>query len=85
MPHRVTTDGLVRVADLYEQVLGFQPDDPDLAVPPAHARQLAVELVERADEAEGRRGPHGFVTRADMLLRLRVLEGQIHRLVMDGR
>jgi hypothetical protein len=48
---------------------------------PSQARELAVDLVQLADAAEGYSGPHGFVTRADVLLRLRVLEEQISGLV----
>lgn len=83
MPHRTTTDGRVRIADMNEGVYGTC-HDPDLSITPQQARELAVELVERADAAEGHTGPHGFVTRVEVLMRLRNLEEQIARLLADA-
>jgi hypothetical protein len=80
MPHRTALDGRVRVADLHMQILGVPAENPDLAITPAYARQLAVELVERADAAEGYEGPHGFVTRWDVLAELAQLREDVERL-----
>lgn len=69
----------VYVADLRAKVARIV--SAEATVTPAQARAVAVELVERADAAEGRRGPHGFVTRADLLLRLEVVEMQLAQLL----
>jgi hypothetical protein len=84
VPHRVTADGLIRVADIYEQVMGTTCPDPDLAIPASLARELAVEIVQRADAAENYQGPHGFVTRMDLLMRLRTLEERVARLLAEA-
>jgi hypothetical protein len=78
MSHRVTLDGRVQLTDLRLEVSAMVDDDT--AVTPAQARALAVELVERADAADGHRGPHGFVTRWEVLAELRQLEADVERM-----
>lgn len=55
------------------------PDHPETD-DPSHMRQYAVDLVLLADDAEGHQGPHGFVTRIDLLMRMRTIEEQMARL-----
>lgn len=46
-------------------------------VSPAYARWLAVELVKRADAAEGFEGGDGFVTRWEVLAELATLRQKV--------